>query len=283
MFGGGTGPLRLLNSALGGQVGWLLGFALVSTVALIAVSHLRRRDPRTGWLIAVGGAFLVSAVLFSFASGIFHPYYVSLLAPFLAALVGAGAGELFGRRLSLRVVAPLAIAAGVIVELMIRGNYCSQLHWLAPVLICLGALTVAVLVLGRSARARTTALGGCRRSAAAGARGMGVRHPLLCHQLDVPRRRPGRGGDRRAGLRRQVPVGDSWGGSGPAVPRAPALFGASRSGGHRPPGVGPGGPPPGAGGPGAGGGAPGTGSLRSGRRRRGGLRAATPSPATRAR
>ena len=37
-------------------------------------------------------------MLFSFASGIFHPYYVSLLAPFLAALVGAGAGELFGRR-----------------------------------------------------------------------------------------------------------------------------------------------------------------------------------------
>ena len=28
MFGGSTGPLRLLNSALGGQAGWLLGFAL---------------------------------------------------------------------------------------------------------------------------------------------------------------------------------------------------------------------------------------------------------------
>ena len=30
MFGGTPGPLRLLNSALGGQAGWLLGFALVS-------------------------------------------------------------------------------------------------------------------------------------------------------------------------------------------------------------------------------------------------------------
>ncbi len=29
MFGGTPGPLRLLNSALGGQAGWLLGFALV--------------------------------------------------------------------------------------------------------------------------------------------------------------------------------------------------------------------------------------------------------------
>src|SRR5262249_28430131 len=30
MFGGSAGPLRLLNQALGGQAGWLLGFALVA-------------------------------------------------------------------------------------------------------------------------------------------------------------------------------------------------------------------------------------------------------------
>ena len=62
------------------------------------VTRLRRSDPRTGWLIAVGGAFLVSAVVFSYASGIFHPYYVSFLAPFTAVLIGAGVGEaLLGR------------------------------------------------------------------------------------------------------------------------------------------------------------------------------------------
>ncbi len=32
MFGGTPGPLRLLNSALGGQAGWLLGFALVGGI-----------------------------------------------------------------------------------------------------------------------------------------------------------------------------------------------------------------------------------------------------------
>src|SRR3984893_2686193 len=94
MFGSTPGPLRLLNSALGGQAGWLLGFALVSGLGLLLASRLRRSDPRTGWLLAVGGAFLTTAVLFSVASGIFHPYYVSLLAPFLAALVGAGAAQL---------------------------------------------------------------------------------------------------------------------------------------------------------------------------------------------
>src|SRR3954453_9534747 len=35
-FGGSTGPLRLLNAALGGQAGWLLGFALVAGLALVA-------------------------------------------------------------------------------------------------------------------------------------------------------------------------------------------------------------------------------------------------------
>src|ERR1019366_7292674 len=52
MFGGTPGPLRLLNSALGGQGGWLLGFALLSGVGILVASRLRRADPRTGWLIA---------------------------------------------------------------------------------------------------------------------------------------------------------------------------------------------------------------------------------------
>ena len=58
----------------------------------------------------VGGAFLTTAVLFSFASGIFHPYYVSLLAPFTALLVGAGAAQLASGRAWARVAAPLAVA-----------------------------------------------------------------------------------------------------------------------------------------------------------------------------
>ena len=94
-----TGPFRLLQSGLGDQAGWLLGFALVAGLGLLVLTRLRRRDPRTGWLIAVGGAFLCTAVVFSFASGIFHPYYVSLLAPFAAALIGAGVGLMLPRSL----------------------------------------------------------------------------------------------------------------------------------------------------------------------------------------
>jgi 4-amino-4-deoxy-L-arabinose transferase-like glycosyltransferase len=160
MFGGSTGPLRLLNSALGGQAGWLLGFALVSAVAVLVASRLRPTDARTGWLLAVGGAFVTTAVLFSFASGIFHPYYVSLLAPFAAALVGAGAAELLHGRVNTRIFGPLAIAAGVASELVVLGDYPGQLTWLKPVLIVAGLLAALALLVLDGRRLRVAALAG---------------------------------------------------------------------------------------------------------------------------
>ena len=48
VFGGSAGPLRLLNDALGGQAGWLLGFALVAGLALVVSTRLRRGGPGDG-------------------------------------------------------------------------------------------------------------------------------------------------------------------------------------------------------------------------------------------
>src|SRR5450432_3550097 len=111
-FGGNTGVFRLLQSGLGDQAGWLIGFAIVAGLGLLVATRLRRSDPRSGWLIAVGGSFAVSAVVFSYASGIFHPYYVSFLAPWTAMLVGAGVGMALGSERLGRIVGPLAIAGG---------------------------------------------------------------------------------------------------------------------------------------------------------------------------
>jgi 4-amino-4-deoxy-L-arabinose transferase-like glycosyltransferase len=147
-FGGSSGPFRLLNGALGGQAGWLLGFASVALVGLVVATRLRRCDARSGWLIATGGAFVTTGALFSFASGIFHPYYVSLLAPFTAALVGAGAAELLRGRLKWRLFGPLAIAAGVAAELVVLGNYPGQLQWLVALLIGGGSLATLALAAG---------------------------------------------------------------------------------------------------------------------------------------
>ena len=147
-FGGSTGPLRLFNEALGGQAGWFLGFAVVAGIALAVASRLRRDDARTGWLIAVGGAFAVTAITFSRASGIFHPYYVAALAPFTALLVGGGYSLLT------RTAGPLILLGGAVTEAIVIGTSATDLEW-ARWLIVGATLAAALgLVLASSRRVR---------------------------------------------------------------------------------------------------------------------------------
>jgi 4-amino-4-deoxy-L-arabinose transferase-like glycosyltransferase len=158
LFGGATGPFRLLQSGLGDQAGWLLGFALVAGLALLLSTRLRRRDQRTGWLIAVGGAFVTTAIVFSFAKGIFHPYYVSLLAPFSAALIGAGVGQMLGAGRAARLIAPLAIGAGLITELVVLGGLGGSLSWARPLVIAVAGASALVLALKLAPRLRLAVL-----------------------------------------------------------------------------------------------------------------------------
>jgi 4-amino-4-deoxy-L-arabinose transferase-like glycosyltransferase len=159
LFGGATGPFRLLQSGLGDQAGWLLGFAVVAGLGLLVATRVRRRDPRTGWLIAVGGAFLTTAVAFSYAGGIFHPYYVSLLAPFAALLVGAGVGQMLGGDRHARIVGPLAVAAGAITELVVLGGLNGSLSWARPLVIAVAGTCAVVLALQLAPRVRRVVLG----------------------------------------------------------------------------------------------------------------------------
>jgi 4-amino-4-deoxy-L-arabinose transferase-like glycosyltransferase len=152
--GGGTGVLRLLDSSLGGQAGWLLGFALVAGIGILVATRLRRDDPRTGWVLAVGGAGLISAFVFSVASGIFHPYYVSFLAPWSALLVGAGVGEALSGNRAGRIIGVLAIAGGAVTELIVLGNDGGSVAWAKPLVIIVGIVAVVALGLGVSGRAR---------------------------------------------------------------------------------------------------------------------------------
>ena len=98
-FSGAAGPLRLFNAEFGGQISWFIPFALV---ALATGLWLRRRAARTdrglaGYLLW-GGWLACHALVFSFMSGIVHTYYAVALAPAVAALVGAGAVDLWRLR-----------------------------------------------------------------------------------------------------------------------------------------------------------------------------------------
>jgi 4-amino-4-deoxy-L-arabinose transferase-like glycosyltransferase len=145
VFGGDTGLTRLVDSSLGGQAGWLIGMALAGGLAIAILTRLRRSDPRTGWIIAAGGAFLTTALVFSYAKGIFHPYYVSMLAPFTAVLVGGAAGTILRGDLAARIVAPLAIAGGVLTEVLVIDRGADDVQGLIPVAVVAGIAGAVVL------------------------------------------------------------------------------------------------------------------------------------------
>jgi 4-amino-4-deoxy-L-arabinose transferase-like glycosyltransferase len=159
VFGGDTGLTRLLDASLGGQAGWLLGLALVGGLAIAVLTRLRRSDARTGWIIASGGAFLTCALVFSYAQGIFHPYYVSMLAPFTAVLVGATAGTILKGGIPARVIAPLALVAGLVTEVIVIHRGASDVEGLVPLAIIAALGGAAVLAAKVPTKVRGIALG----------------------------------------------------------------------------------------------------------------------------
>ena len=99
MFGGTAGILRLFNEQFGGQVSWLIPYAIVAGVSGVAL-RLRagRTDRRLAGYLLWGSWLGVHALVFSFMSGVIHPYYSVVLAPAIGALVGGGTVELWRLR-----------------------------------------------------------------------------------------------------------------------------------------------------------------------------------------
>jgi 4-amino-4-deoxy-L-arabinose transferase-like glycosyltransferase len=87
---GPTGVLRLFDTQLGGQIGWLIPMAVIGALGAWRMGFRRRPDRWHQSLIFWGAWFLTCAVFFSRAL-FFHRYYLSMLAPAVAALFGIGA------------------------------------------------------------------------------------------------------------------------------------------------------------------------------------------------
>ena len=84
-----VGPLRLADRHLAGQVCWLLPLALVGVAAVAARAERRwPLDPVHQAALLWAGWALTYAVVYSYAGGIFHAYYLVTMAPPLAALAG---------------------------------------------------------------------------------------------------------------------------------------------------------------------------------------------------
>ncbi|WP_020125264.1 ArnT family glycosyltransferase [Streptomyces sp. 303MFCol5.2] len=95
-FGGEAGLYRMFNDTMGGQISWLIPFAAIALVAgLVLRGRAPRTDARRAALMLWGGWFVLHYLTFALAEGTFHPYYVTAMAPGVAALTGAGGVMLY--------------------------------------------------------------------------------------------------------------------------------------------------------------------------------------------
>lgn len=154
MFGTGEkGPLRLFQSALSGQASWLLPFALIASIGLLASIRRRnitqKRKEVIFWL-----AWLLPAAAFFSVAGFFHQYYLIMLAPPISALFGAGFVELWQQYRErsgwLSWLLPIAILTTSAFGWFILQNYNDTIGsgWSIVVLI-LGIIGTALLVVAR--------------------------------------------------------------------------------------------------------------------------------------
>lgn len=158
MFGtGDPGPLRLFQSALSGQISWMLPFSLIGLLGAIVSWYRDRRGHAAemketlfwaAWLVPVAGFFSIA--------GFFHQYYLIMLAPPIAALSGIGwytMHRLYKNNQDWSsYLLPAAVLITVVFQVYILSAYTSQIGsvWMYALgLLGLG-ISLALLMLKRS-------------------------------------------------------------------------------------------------------------------------------------
>ncbi|MGO4857014.1 ArnT family glycosyltransferase [Arthrobacter sp. 2MCAF14] len=149
-FGGAAGIARMFGTSFGAEVSWLLPAALILLAAGLWFTRREARSSRTrAALILWGGWLLVTAGVFSFMSGIVHPYYAVALAPAIAALAGIGSVELWRGRgyWPARIVLAVVILGSSAWSAVLLGRDASWLPWLRIVIVVLGVVAAAAILL----------------------------------------------------------------------------------------------------------------------------------------
>ena len=156
---GEPGPLRFLNRQLAGQVGWLLPLAIVGLAAASSRRQGWRGRPglplinsRKHQALVLWGTWFVSQVVFFSGAGDWDPYYLAMLAPAVAALVGAGVVALWDdyRQPGWRGwLLPLTLVGVGGLQLYMLSLYPEWSRWLAPAIVILCLAAAASLVVAR--------------------------------------------------------------------------------------------------------------------------------------
>ncbi|MBX7111551.1 MAG: glycosyltransferase family 39 protein, partial [Dehalococcoidia bacterium] len=147
IIAGQPGPWRMFDAANGGQIAWFLPFAGLG--ALLALWSWRRDRLRRAQVLLWVGWVVTFGVIFSYAQGIYHSYYTSVMAPGIAALTGIGAvaaADLVRRERWWLAAAPAAlVAAALAVQLKVAGRVPDFYGWLRPYAVVLAVAGLVVL------------------------------------------------------------------------------------------------------------------------------------------
>ena len=143
---------------MGSQISWLLPAALIALAALLWLSRRSpRRDRTRAAALLWGGWLVLTGVVFSYMSGIIHPYYTVALVPAIAALTGIGATALWPLRhtWTARVIlaGTLLVTAAWAWVLLDRSP--GWLPWLKVVIAVAAAAAAAMILAGPAVRAAT--------------------------------------------------------------------------------------------------------------------------------
>lgn len=152
---GEAGPFRLFNKQLAGQISWLLPLAGLGLVAAAWQTNLRWPLHQQHQALLMWGAWLVPQVVFFSYAGLFHRYYLEMLAPAIAALVGAGFVALWNdyrhhRWRGWLLPASLVVSAGV--EALILAQFPAWSGWLTPLVVGLSLVAAIGLIVSRLIR-----------------------------------------------------------------------------------------------------------------------------------
>jgi 4-amino-4-deoxy-L-arabinose transferase-like glycosyltransferase len=151
---GAPAPLRLFNEPLSGQIAWLLPIAILGAVALAWQRRLRVQQDRQQQSLVLWGTWLLTMGIFFSVASFFHQYYMTEMAPAIAALFGIGLVVMWQdyRRPGWRGwLLPIALIVTVAEQIHILTHYPTWGQWLIPLMVVLCVIAVVILVSARLA------------------------------------------------------------------------------------------------------------------------------------
>ncbi len=139
---GAAGALRLFNEQLASQISWFLPLAVLGFAVAVSSEKLQLPLSRFHQSLLLWAMWLVPQIVFFSAANLFHRYYLSMLAPGIAALVGVGLAAMWRdyERPGWRGwLLPLALLGTASAEAYIVRPFPEWSLWLTPLM---GGLTV---------------------------------------------------------------------------------------------------------------------------------------------